>query len=215
MAQFAPNLNLVCSEVIMIYIYGWLIFIFVLLFAFVIYSIVFHLNEKNNRERQKEINDKVCEKLQNDGFQMTKVFYMSDNTTDKQINIYKKMIMLDEINKKICLINYDEGEMSIVGVDEILGYEIYENGGQMTTGAAISGWWAGIFSADTQGKCHDLKLIIRIKKLEKPQIVYNFIQKTFMNFGLIKTSDCYRQTIKTMQEVVSFLEVIKNENCQK
>ena len=85
----------------------------------------------------------------------------------------------------------------------------------MTTGAAISGWWAGIFSADTQGKCHDLKLIIRLKKLEKPQIVYNLIQKTFMNFGLIKTSDCYRQTIKTMQEVVSFLEVIKNENCQK
>lgn len=125
----------------MIYVYVWLIFIFVLLFAFVIYSIVFYLNEKNNRERQKEINDKVCEKLQNDGFQMTKVFYMSDNTTDKQINIYKKMIVLDEINKKICLINYDEGEMSIIGVDEILGYEIYENGGQMTTGAAISGWW--------------------------------------------------------------------------
>lgn len=199
----------------MIYVYVWLIFIFVLLFAFVIYSIVFYLNEKNNRERQKEINDKVCEKLQNDGFQMTKVFYMSDNTTDKQINIYKKMIVLDEINKKICLINYDEGEMSIIGVDEILGYEIYENGGQMTTGAAISGWWAGIFSADTQGKCHDLKLIIRLKKLEKPQIVYNLIQKTFMNFGLIKISDCYRQTIKTMQEVVSFLEVIKNENCQK
>lgn len=215
MAQFVPNLNLVCSEVIMLYIYVWLIFIFVLLFAFVIYSIVFYLNEKNNRERQKEINDKVCEKLQNDGFQMTKVFYLADNTTDKQINIYKKMIVLDEINKKICLINYDESEMSIVGVDEILGYEIYENGGQMTTGAVISGWWAGIFSADTQGKCHDLKLIIRLKKLEKPQIVYNLIQKTFMNFGLIKTSDCYRQTIKTMQEVVSFLEVIKNEKCQK
>ena len=76
MAQFVPNLNLVCSEVIMLYIYVWLIFIFVLLFAFVIYSIVFYLNEKNNRERQKEINDKVCEKLQNDGFQMTKVFYL-------------------------------------------------------------------------------------------------------------------------------------------
>lgn len=63
--------------------------------------------------------------------------------------------------------------------------------------------------------CKDLKLIIRLNNYDNPQLVYNIISNTTFNIGINKSSHIYKQCIETLQEVVSFLEVVKNDNIKK
>ena len=65
----------------------------------------------------------------------------------------------------------------------------------------------------TTGVCKELKLIIRIKQLECPQHVYEIVStKGIANFGIGKNSQIYRTMFPTVQEVVSLLQVVLNEN---
>ena len=72
--------------------------------------------------------------------------------------------------------------------------------------------FGGIFATETNGMCKDLKLIIRLNSYENAQIVYNIISNTTFNAGLNKSTSQYKSCISSLQEVVSFLEVVKNEN---
>ncbi len=63
--------------------------------------------------------------------------------------------------------------------------------------------------------CKELKLIIRLNKYDTSQICYEIIFNTSFNMGINKSSSTYKQCINTLQEVVSFLEVVKNENMKK
>ena len=60
--------------------------------------------------------------------------------------------------------------------------------------------------------CKDLKIIIRLNSYENAQIVYNIISNTTFNTGLNKSTSQYKSCISSLQEVVSFLEVVRNEN---
>ena len=60
--------------------------------------------------------------------------------------------------------------------------------------------------------CKDLKLIIMLNSYKNAQIVYNIISNTTFNTGLNKSTSQYKSCICSLQEVVSFLEVVKNEN---
>lgn len=89
-------------------------------------------------------------------------------------------------------------------------YEVYENGSQQTYGGAFY----GLFGAETSGSCKELKLIVRINRYDISQICYEIIFDTTFNIGINKSSEIYKQCIGTLHEVVSFLEVVKNENKQ-
>ena len=196
----------------MFYLTIWLIFIIAFLGTLIIMLIINQSQISNIRKRQEEINLNVEEYLQNNNFNITKRFYLKDNATYNQDKDCKKFIAVDNNSKKLCLINYQKSSMFIVDFKDILNYEIYENGSNSTFGGNIGGFGAGIFAAETNGMCKELKLFIRLKRYDMSQISYEIISNTFFNFGLNKSSQPYRECISTLQEFVSFLEVLKNEN---
>lgn len=165
----------------------------------------------NTRKKQVSINLKADKSIKNSNFQITKKFYLNDNATYNKSKDCKKYIAIDNDNKQICLIDYEKANMLIVGFNEILNYEVYENGSNLTAGGSIGGFWSGIFGAETNGMCKDLKLIIRLRRYDISQVAYEIISNTSLNIGISKSSDLYKQCISTLQEVISFLEVVKSE----
>lgn len=190
----------------------WLIFIIVFLGILVIFWAVHKSGVSNTCKNQKSINLKSNNFLKSSNFNVTKIFYLNDNATYNQPKDCKKFIAVDNISKQICFIDYEKCSMLIVGFNEILNYEIYENGSNATTGGNVIGFGAGFFGAETNGMCKDLKLIIRLKRYDKSQISYDIISNTSFNVGINKSTQAYKQCISTLQELVSFLEVVKNEN---
>lgn len=199
----------------MYFLIYWSVFLVVFLGGLLIVLAVQHANLSNIKKRQEEINNKANHSIQNTEFKQTKIFFLNDYATYNQGNSCKKYISIDNENKKICLIDYSKGSLLIVGFDEILNYEIYENGSQQTIGGNVNGFWSGLFGAETNGMCKELKLIIRLNKYDTFQICYEIIFNTSFNIGINKSSSTYKQCINTLQEVVSFLEVVKNENMKK
>ena len=196
----------------MFYLSFWLVFVVVFLGTLLIILAVHQSAISNSRKNQEEINSKAKNSIESSNFKTTKIFYLNDYATYNQSNNCKKFIAVDNDNKQICLIDYEKGSMLIVEFNEILNYEVYENGSNATTGGSISGFWSGIFGAETNGMCKDLKLIIRLKRYDTSQVSYEIISNTSFNMGINKSTQPYKQCISTLQEVVSFLEVIKNEN---
>ncbi|MBQ9790713.1 MAG: hypothetical protein IJW24_03870 [Clostridia bacterium] len=190
----------------------WLVF-FVVFFGILIIGFAIHQsNVSGARNKQLEINLKANNTLKISKFNETKRFYINDYATHNQSNDCKKFVAVDNENKQICLIDYEKGSLIIISFSEILNYEIYENGSNATTGGNLGGLWSGIFAAETEGMCKELKLIIRLKKYDISHISYDIISNTSMNMGINKSTQPYRACISTLQEFVSFLEVIKSEN---
>lgn len=161
-------------------------------------------------KKQQEINSHVDDLLKSANFNVSKKLYLNDNLTfNESTNDCKKFIAVDQENKKICLINYTENNMLIIDFNEFLNYEIYENGTSETVGGKINTIGGGFYGAETTGICKDLMLIVRLKKYDIPQITYEIITPTQR---LNKSAWGYKQCISTLQEAVSFLEVVKNEN---
>ena len=199
----------------MYFLIYWLVFLIVFLGTLLIIRAVHQSGVSNARKNQENINSKANDSLKNSNFKLTKKFYLNDYATYNQSNNCKKFIAVDNDNKQICLIDYEKGSMLIVEFNEILNYEVYENGSNQTVGGNIGGFWSGIFGAETNGMCKDLKLIIRLKRYDTSQVSYEIISNTSFNMGINKSTQPYKQCISTLQEVVSFLEVIKNENNTK
>ena len=190
----------------------WLVFLIVFIGMLLIIWAVHQSGVSNARKNQESINSKANKTLTSSNFNITKKFYLNDYATYNQSNNCKKFIAIDNDNKQICLIDYEKGSMLIVEFNEILNYEVYENGSNTTTGGSIGGFWSGIFGAETNGMCKDLKLIIRLKRYDTSQVSYEIISNTSFNMGINKSTQPYKQCISTLQEVISFLEVVKNEN---
>lgn len=193
-------------------IYSSLFFILAMILIFAVAGVQYWSWISNTRKNQENINLKASESLKKTSFKISKRFYINDCATYNQQNKLKKIVAVDNDNKQLCLIDYEKGSLFVVGFNEILNYEIYENGSNLTSGANIGGFWSGIFGAETNGMCKELKLIIRLKRYDVSQVSYDIISNTFFNFGINKSTLPYKQCISTLQEVVSFLEVVKNEN---
>lgn len=195
----------------MLYIY---ILIFAFVFLVVLCSVLFYQSSKNkaNGNEQFAINKKTLEYLQSSKFIISKIFYITDSHSYNKENSYKKMIVVDNEGHKICLVDYLSKRYYIINFDELLNYELYENGSVVTNGTTIGGFGIGIFGAESNGNCKDLKLIIRIKNFSTPQIVYDILSNYMAGIGVDKTAPLYRQCNASLQEVMSFLEVIKNNN---
>ena len=188
-----------------------IIFIVVFLITLFIFIGVHISNKSQTENKQLNLNKHLFEQLKIANFNLSKIFYLNDYATfDRDINS-KKIICVDNENKKISFLDYEKEKILIVDFHEFLNYEIYENGSNSTFGANSGGVFGGIFAAETNGVCKELRLIIRLNSYETPQIVYNIISNTTFNSGLNKSSKQYKSCISSLQEVVSFLEVVKNE----
>ena len=195
------------------YIY---IIVFGVVFFVVLFGVLFYQLSKNNANsnEQFETNKKILEALQTSNFKISKIFHITDSNTFNKENPYKKMVIADNENKKVCLIDYMSKNYYIINFEELLNYELYENGSIVTSGGTIGGLGIGIFGAETNGNCKDLKLIIRIKSLTTPQVAYEIISNYMVGMGLNKSAPLYRGCISSLQEVISFIQVIKNDNLQ-
>lgn len=164
------------------------------------------------RKRQFEINQNVKSYLRKEGFTTTSVFYFSDQATFNKSNDYKKMLAVDDVKKKFALVDYSSRRVFIADYKEFLNYEIYENSHMVISGGAIGGFGLGFFGAETSGQCKDLRLIMRLTNPNHPHVAYDVLPRTFLNIGIHKNSKAYRDCMASLQELVSFFEVIKNQN---
>ena len=189
----------------------WTVFAIVFFGGILLGAVVYSSKSSDKKNKQQNINKKVLEQLKNSSFNITKLFYINDIFTWDKENNAKQIVVVDNDSKKIAFIDYQTQSYSVVDYTEIINYEIYENGGTTTTSVGALGYLS-VFGADTTGNCKDLKLIVRLNNLNKPQIVYNIISETFMNSGVNKSVNSYKACINTLQEFVSFLEIIKKTN---
>lgn len=196
----------------MFFVYWILAFSLAMILMVVVFLVVKNSNTKSNCARNEELNKKINEYLKDSDIKVSKTVYLSDYWTYNRADIFKKQISVSVEGKKIVLMDYESQKLSVVDFDNIVNYEIYENGSHATYGGGAAGLWSGIFGAETTGMTRDLRLIIRLNTYEKPQIVYDIISKTPLNIGVSKTSDVYRNCISSLQEAVSLIEVIKQEN---
>lgn len=193
------------------------IFIFALFVVFVaaVILIARAVQLGSVREKQKEINDKAKKYLSDKWFSMSKIFYIIDNASFNHEKNCKKFLGVDSENKKVALVDYEKGSVSIADFSDILNYEIYENGSLVTIGGGTGGYFSGIAAAESSKKCKEYKLMIRLKKFDNPHIAYNIVADIPLNFGVDKNSPEFKASINSIQEVISFLEVVKNENQNK
>ena len=102
---------------------------------------------------------------------------------------------------------------------DIIDYEVYENGISQVQGRAGSALIGGAFfgiggaivgssrSKTINGKCNQLKLIIRIKDFDSPQIVLTYING--MNYD--KSSATYKKMIENIQYICTMFEYMTHE----
>ena len=193
----------------------FLIGVYIGLLAFLIVLIVFLVvdssKKKDLRIRHNEVNSLGLEQLEKLKFKISKMYYIDDHASFRGEKNEKQIVCVDEENKKLAMFDYEKGNVNIFNFGEIISYEIYENDSQVTSGGKVGGFGA-FFASETTGNCKELKLIIRVDKIEKPQFVYDIISDTILNFGISKSSEEYKKCISTMQEFISLLELIKNKN---
>lgn len=190
----------------------YLIPVMVVFLIIVIVALSLAVSNSKIRKRQFNINQKVKAYLRKVEFKITSVFYFCDRATFRVSDEYKKMLAVDNVNKRFALVNYAAGKLIIADYKEFLNYEIYENSYMVISGGAIGGMGLGYFAAQTSGHCKDLRLIMRLTRPNSPQVAYDVLPRTFMNIGIHKNSRAYRDCIASLQEMVSFFEVIKNQN---
>lgn len=173
---------------------------------------VWSAKRKKFLKKRAEINATLAQTAKSHGLHIDKVFVIDDHQTfDKKEQSIKPQFLIDMTAKKMIFVDYDKPLTVIVGFEEFLNYEIYENGSMAFSGGAVGGLLVGGFWGESVGKCNNLRLIIRLKRYDCPQMVYDIIAKTPLNLGIVKTSKAYQTCVSSMQELASFFEILKSE----
>lgn len=177
--------------------------------------LVWSAKRKNFLKRRAEINASLNKTAAENGLNIDKTFVVNDHLTfDKADTRIKPQFLIDSAAKKMIFVDYDKPLTVVADFSEFLNYEIYENGSMAFSGGAVGGMLAGGFWGNAVGKCNNLRLIIRLKRYDCPQMTYDIIAKTPLNLGVVKTSKAYQNCVSSMQELASFFEVIKQETAQ-
>ena len=127
-------------------------------------------------------------------------------------------LLIDNQNKKFI---YQRGKTysKTYNFSDLMNYEVYENGKSQVKGRAGSALIGGAFfglgglivgssmSRNINEKCNQLKLIIRLKDFECPEIVITYVD----NFDCDKNDSIYKDMKNNIQSVCSMLEYILNE----
>lgn len=195
------------------YIIGFTVFFVVLAAILAILVITTVLALKKRAEHQKSVNTLITGAMWKAAFTPTRKFYFCDRATYKKPNEYKQLLAVDSEHSKLALVDYESGKLKIVDYSQILNYEVYENGSVVANGIGAGGLGLGAFSMQTSKIIKELRLIIRLKTVDNPQIVYQIVaSKGVFNMGIGKNSQVYRICYPTVQEAVSLLQVIINQN---
>ncbi|MDE6000956.1 MAG: hypothetical protein K2G96_01325 [Clostridia bacterium] len=182
----------------------------VLLFAWVVNDVI---KGKKSVKRQIEVNGRMQALMAQKGLLPTRIFYFCNKYTYSKPDGCKQMLAVDSERNLLWLVDYESESYSVESFSAVLNYEVYENGSMVASGIGVGGLLAGGFAAQVSHKCNELRLIIRLKSADKPQVVYNIIgSKGFMNFGIHKNSKVYRNCFPAVQEAVSLLQVIIDKN---
>lgn len=197
-----PNTSYIYIEIIITLLVGILVLIIVTSRVKVAYI----------RVSQEEINKKVMQTIDSTSFQTSRIYYLNDFATYRLSNNIKKMILIDKENEKFAFVDYKSMELVFMDFREMLNFEIYENGSTNTIGAGVGASGGVLFGARANKMCQDLRLIIRSNNYDTPHIVYDIGSNTLFNMGISKSTKKYQECIISLQEVVSFLEIVKSEH---
>lgn len=189
-----------------------------ILFSFSILPSIFMRKIGNERN---EINQSAKDILDKTSFRCTKSFEFFEFKNGQNNEMRNKMIFVDSQDKKIGFIDYKKESLLVVNFADILSYEVYENGGEVTRGNSITGGRmfgkrsilaTSSYASRTQTMCNDLRLNIRLKSLDNSQVAYDIISDTPFNYGCNTNSKKYRNLMSSLQEVVAFLEALIANN---
>lgn len=128
-------------------------------------------------------------------------------------------LLIDNKNKKFI---YQKGKKysKTYSFSDLINYEVYENGKSQVQGrvgsALIGGAFFGLGGAIVGGsrsrsvneKCNQLKLILRVKDFNCPEIVITYVN----DLDVDKNSSIYRNMKSNLQSVCSMLEYMLNEH---
>lgn len=188
------------------------------------FIMLFIINRKSNEELallqlKIEIRKSICklsqdqplEKMINENFVVSKKIFIAANG-------WKSTNLLIDNEHKLFIYQQGENYSKTYNFTDLVNYEVYENGESKVKGRAGSALIGGAFfgltglivgssmSRKVNEKCNQLKLIIRLNDLNRPQIVITYID----NVSWDKTGFTYRAIKENIQTVCSALEYIIN-----
>lgn len=182
----------------------------ILLFAWVVNDVI---KGKKSVKNQIEVNNRLLTAMRRQNSTPTRIFYFCNKYTYSKTDNCKQQLAVDSDKNLLTFVDYEKRSYITVPFSAVLNYEVYENGSIVASGIGFGGIWAGGFAAQVSHKCNELRLIIRLKTANRPQVVYEIIgSKGFMNFGIHKNSKVYRNCFPAVQEAVSLLQVIIDKN---
>lgn len=192
--------------------------------SFLVFSLSIILIKKKRQKDIQKINKGANEQLIKCGFKSQTV-YTFEEFKNGNAEGYNKFIAIDNEDKTICFVDYQKYRIILTSFDEILNYEVYENGCEISNGTTIAGGMllgrkkrfgvgTALTSTTSQKSCTELRLIVRIKSYSTPQVAYDLVSGKLFS-GITATSSEYTRIIASLQEVVSFLEILIDENDKK
>ena len=131
-------------------------------------------------------------------------------------------IDIDTKNKLLGIYSYYENTSKIIKFNEVLDFEVFENGNSVVssrTGSAVAGGFlfgglgavAGASGSRTISQnCNTLKL-----KIYTSNILYSVIMIDFLNKSISKSSALYEQLTEVINEVISLLKIAREYNRQE
>lgn len=194
-----------------IYIISFLVAILIVAGILITWLIISTRTLNKRAQQQKAVNDAIAEQIA--AFMPTRKFYFCDRATFKKSDEYRQLLAVNSDQNKLALIDYESGKLKIVDYSQILNYEVYENGSVIANGIGAGGLGLGGFAMSADKSVSELRLIIRLKTVDDPQIAYQIVaSKGIFSMAISKNSQIYRLCFPTVQEVVSLLQVIINQN---
>ncbi len=137
---------------------------------------------------------------------------------------FKNIVRLDiDTNKKLLgTYSYYENTSKIIKFNEVLDFEVFENGNSVVssrTGSAVVGGLlfgglgavAGASGSRTISEnCSNLKLKIYTNNIQYSVIMLDFLEK-----GISKSSALYEQLTEVINEMISLLKIAREHNRQE
>jgi len=182
-----------------------ILFLFVMGFILFLYGWKTKKDAEENERLSNLVKNNINRIIENNKLKISKIYeiynpmYLTNN-----IARYQQTLQVDENQRKILFTNGMINKFIVVNFEDILNYEIYEDGSKSST---TYDWGYGLKTSDFSDNCNELKLIIRLKNYEDSQFVFNLIYASFP-----KNSPAYKSIRSSLQDCVSFLEILKSEN---
>lgn len=150
-------------------------------------------------KKRKKVNKLLEQKVAAENFKATKTLYVSDWRTTNSPNEQKQQILVDSKNKKLLLTDYVKQKFYVLNFSDVIGCEIFETSSISGKRKNMDNW------------CNSLKLIIKIKDMDLPQVAYEIVSKRKVD----KESHLYEALRNSTQEIKSFFDVINSEAAPK